>query len=121
MKRVTILLAVAVIAAPSGGCGCCGRLRDWLCRGAFCGAPAAPTYAAPAPLAVPPPMSMGAPMPMAAPIAGCPPGYPMETVYEPGCAYDVGMPAGPMYGSGGWAPSGTVLPQPRAMDPGPAP
>ncbi|MEX2167916.1 MAG: hypothetical protein WD851_01275 [Pirellulales bacterium] len=115
MRKIPILLAVAIIAAQSVGCGCCNRMRDWLCRGAYCGAPAQ-TYVAPAPCAVPAPMMMGAPM--AATCPTCPQGYPMETSFEPSCGYGAGMP---MYTEGGWAPSGTTGGGVIMTDPGPGP
>jgi hypothetical protein len=118
MRKVTILLAVAIVAAQSVGCGCCNRMRDWLCRGAYC-APAVPTYAAPAPCAVPAPV-MSAPV-MAAPMAAtcpCPQQcYPMETSFEPSCGYGAGMP---MMTEGTWVPQGTVPPGAIMTDPGPA-
>lgn len=103
MRKVAILLAVATIAAQSVGCGCCNRMRDWLCRGAYCGT-SAPVCAAPAPYAAPQPMMM-APAPMAATCPQCCP--PMETSFEPSCGYGAGMP---MYTEGGqWMPSGGVM------------
>lgn len=116
MRKITILLAVAIVAAQSVGCGCCNRLRDWLCRGAYCGAPAQ-AYVAPAPCAVPAPVAYGAPL--AATCPTCPQQcYPMETSFEPSCGYGAGMP---MYADGGWAPSGTAAPGGVIVDPAPAP
>lgn len=53
-KRIALLLAVVVYAASLTGCSCCRRMRDTLCRGAFCGsrAPVLGTVQAPAPQAI---------------------------------------------------------------------
>ncbi|MEN0110254.1 MAG: hypothetical protein AAF805_05985 [Planctomycetota bacterium] len=90
MKKTALLLAVAVTATSLTGCGCFRRMRDALCRGAYCGAP---TVAAPAPVA--PVM----------PLAACPPAM----GYDPTCGYAgaqmVGYGSTPMYDSG-WVPGG---------------
>ncbi len=61
MKKLTILLALLMLTISTVGCGCTRRIRDRLCRGAFCGpaavaAPAAaaqPSFAAQAPMMSP--------------------------------------------------------------------
>lgn len=46
MKNVTILLVLAMLALSTVGCGCMRRVRDRLCRGAYCGPSAVATPAA---------------------------------------------------------------------------
>lgn len=90
MKKLTSLLIAVILVTSVTGCGCGRRLRDWLCRGAYCGA--APAIAAPAPIAACPP-----PMYAAPPVAA----------YDPGCGYGGVQTYG--YGSGydsGWIPGG---------------
>ena len=89
MKKLALLLIVATVVTSVTGCGCCRRLRDWVCRGAYCGA--APTVAAPAP------------------VAACPPVYAAPPVaMEAGCGFNPGVQTygyggAPMYDSG-WMP-----------------
>jgi len=89
-NRILIVCAAATLVTSVTGCGTCRRLRDFVCRGARCGA--APATAAPAPLAV-------APMAMD---PGC--GY---AGYDPGCGYPGGQVVGypPAYDSG-WMQGG---------------
>jgi hypothetical protein len=63
MRKFTVLLAVAVLAASSTGC-CCGKIRNWFHKGSPCG-----TSVAPAVLGAP--LAMGTPMtfPTSAPMA----------------------------------------------------
>ncbi|TWT46823.1 hypothetical protein [Botrimarina hoheduenensis] len=76
-KNALMLLAVAVTATSLTGCGCCRRLRDTLCRGAYCGGGSA--------AAIPAPLAMAAPAPMAD--MSC--AYnPMPVAYDAGCGYD---------------------------------
>lgn len=84
MKKLLALLAVALFVTSVTGCGCCRRLRDAICRGSRCAAPA--TMAAPAPI----------------PQAVCPSCPPAPVVYDAGCEYGAqtyGYPMDPMYGS----------------------
>lgn len=69
MKKLIALCIVTTVLSSVTGCGCCRRFRSWICRGAYCGAPAA--VAAPAPV----------PMAPVAPIAAAP------MAYDPGCGY----------------------------------
>lgn len=135
-KNALMLLVVAVTVTSLTGCGCCRRLRDTLCRGAYCGgpaaaltAPAAPPVMAPAPLA-----DVGCGFNPVAYDAGC--GYdPMVQTYgyngfpmgapmmmDGGCPSCVdGSYSMPSYDSGGSylvdpGTSGTIGP----VDPGPA-
>ncbi|TWT88977.1 hypothetical protein Mal64_24680 [Pseudobythopirellula maris] len=120
MKKILILMAAVLLVSSVSGCGCFRRMRDFLCRGSYCGsqtaAVAAPAYAAP-------------PM-MAAPMA-----------YDPGCSYDPGCGYGGVqtYGYNGYpmemgmsgcdsCQSGYSLPtyagesyMDGAVDPGPSP
>ena len=43
MKKMLVLLAVAMMTTNMVGCCCCGKLRDYWYRGAYCG----PTSCAP--------------------------------------------------------------------------
>ena len=89
MKKLIALCIVTTVITSVTGCGCCRRLRDFICRGAYCGGTA---VAAPAPIAYAP-----APMPVA-PMAydpGC-----SYAGYDPGCGYTAAYPS---YDSG-WVP-----------------
>lgn len=92
MKKVLLLLVAATLLSSTLGCGCCRRLRDRICRGAFCGSSTAttvPSYVAPA--AVPTFVPQASAPVMCAPMAveNC---YPVEAScgYDPGCSYDTG-------------------------------
>lgn len=77
MKKLLAFLVVATVVSSVTGCGCCRRLRDIACRGAYCGG---------APAAVAP--MVAAPMPMmAAPMAACSSCPPQSMAYDPGCGY----------------------------------
>lgn len=80
MKRISGLLIVAIVASSVTGCGCCRRVRDTLCRGAYCGPPAAAALApAPVPAIAAP---MAAPI-AAAPACGCE--FTAPVAYDAGC------------------------------------
>jgi hypothetical protein len=67
MRKLTILLGLAVLTASNAGC-CCGRIRNWFHKGSPCG-----TAVAPAVLGAP--LAMGTPMmsaPMSQPIMSAP-------------------------------------------------
>ena len=98
-----MLLAVAITVTSVTGCGCCRRLRDTLCRGAYCGAPAA---ALPAPLAPP----VGSPAPLAD--VGC--GF-NPVAYDAGCGFD---PMVQTYGYNGFPAGGQMMGSPMMMDGG---
>ncbi len=93
MKKIIVLLAVVILVTSTTGCGCMRRLRDRLCRGAFCGSTATPgvigSTVAPAPTPIFVPQA-------AAPMYG----VPCETCYpcDPCCDPCAG---GASYG-GGW-------------------
>lgn len=87
MKKILALLVVVVVLPSLTGCGCCRRLRDRLCRGAYCGAVAAP-------LVAPPVMATS-------PIA-CDPGCGYGGgIVDAGCGYSPGIQT---YGYGGGLP-----------------
>jgi hypothetical protein len=74
MRKLTILLAVASLAASTSGCCVCGRIRNLFHKGSPCGT----TTVAPAVLGAP--LAMGTPIqqpvmaaPMAAPMMAAPP------------------------------------------------
>lgn len=97
MKKLLTLLIVSTVVSSVTGCGCCRRLRDFVCRGSRCGGATA--------LAVPPILS--APPMAAAPMAydpGC-----NYAGYDPSCAYPgaqtYGYGSTPSYDSG-WMPGG---------------
>lgn len=76
MKKLLALLVVVTVVTSVTGCGCCRRLRDLACRGAYCGA---------APAVV---STVAAPMPLiAAPMAACPSCPPQSMAFDPGCGY----------------------------------
>lgn len=59
MKRIALLLAIAVYVASLTGCGCCRRFRGTFCRGTLCGGSRAPLLGSmqapgPAPMVMPP-------------------------------------------------------------------
>ncbi len=124
MKKLLAVLVVATVVPSLTGCGCCRRVRDLFCRGAYCGAAAAPLAA---PLAPPPVMA-------APPVAydpGC--GY-GGGIVDASCAYDPGMQTygyngGDWQGGGGYElPSyggsydgGYIDSGSSTIDPGPAP
>lgn len=101
MKKIVALCIVTTVVTSVSGCGCLRRLRDFACRGAYCGGPA---VAAPAPIAAPPVVPMAAPM---AYEPGCQ--YGGLTGYDPGCGYmgpqTYGYGSVPAYDSG-WMPAG---------------
>lgn len=124
MKKLIALCIATTVITSVTGCGCCRRLRDFVCRGAYCGGSA---VAAPAPVAIAPPPMAVAPM---AYDPGC--GY---AGYDPGCgysaaypSYDSGWTAGPacescsggysMPSDGGYLvdPGASTLPGPAPMD-----
>ncbi|MEQ8849540.1 hypothetical protein [Botrimarina sp.] len=82
MKRnVIALCVVTTLVTSTTGCGCFRRLRDTICRGARCGAPAA----------------VAAPAPVVQPIAVAPMAYDPGCGYaaaDPGCAYPGGQVVG---------------------------
>lgn len=92
MKRVAMLMVVTMITTSFVGCGCVRRVRDRLCRGAYCG-----------------PTTASAPL-MAAPVVVAPQVSP-SVVYDAGCGYDPGCGAEPgcgyttSYGGGSSYPS----------------
>lgn len=87
MKKLLVLLVVATVLPSLMGCGCCRRLRDRLCRGAYCGATAAPLVAPPV---------------MAAPPLACDPGCGYGSgIVDAGCGYNPGIQT---YGYGGGLP-----------------
>ena len=67
MRKLTILLALAVVISSSSGC-CCGRMRNWFHKGSPCGT----AMAAPAVLGAP--LAMGTPVaqPMSMPMMSSP-------------------------------------------------
>jgi len=69
MKKILIVLAAAMLITSVSGCGCFRRMRDFLCRGAYCGSSQA-TVAAPAPM------------------YAAPPTYAAPMAYDPACGYD---------------------------------
>ena len=91
MKKLTLLLAVALLTSNFVGCGCCRRIRNVFNRGAYCGAPAAiapaaiasPTYIAPAPAPVVVPQPTPVYVPQATTCA--PTCIPCQPVCEPCC------------------------------------
>lgn len=122
MKKLLLLLAVTLLVGNLVGCGCCRRLRDTLCRGAYCGSTAAPqltpAFATPAPIITPPvqqfvapPQAMVAPcpQPQCAPVCSCDPCCspdPCAQTYGYGSAPALNYPAGNFGGvvnDSGWA------------------
>ena len=73
MKKLLALLVVVTVVTSVTGCGCCRRVRDMICRGAYCGPTA--TVPAPAPVTV---------APLAAACPSCPP---TTMAYDPSCGY----------------------------------
>lgn len=142
MKNLTLLLALAMLTTQFVGCGCFRRMRDTLCRGAYCGE-TAPIVPRPGILT---PQTVVAPTaPVVIPQASCNPCTPMVTcspVCDPCCdpcsnglAYPAGAAfggcmecnGGPMYGGqvydgqvieGQPAAGGVTLPE--GVFPGPA-
>ena len=138
MKKMLALLVVATVATSLTGCGCCRRLRDTICRGAYCGT------AAPAPIVAPPPVVTAPVAPMALGAdCGC---NAAPIAYDAGCGYPSGVPtmvgfggvpcdtcAGGSYtlpSSGGFSDGGVIYDDPgylsspttlQPADPGPAP
>lgn len=130
MKKLMALLVLATVVSSVTGCGCCRRLRDTLCRGAYCGT------VAPAPVAVAPPV-MAAPLAVSAD-CGC---NAAPVAFDAGCAYPGAVPTVVGFGGAGCdtcsggsytlPTSGGVMyddpgyltgPAPLStMDPGPAP
>jgi hypothetical protein len=104
MKRVAILLAIAVITA--GTTGCAGRLRDWFYQGSYCGPTAAPVVTMPQPYAAPTccPPACGV-----EPSCGAPAPYAGQVTYGPA------VPGGcPTYDGGAvMAPQTFVAPSPE--------
>jgi hypothetical protein len=117
MRKLTILLAFAALAASSTGCCCgvCGRVRNWFHRGSPCGTTMAPAvlgaplamgtpYATPV-SAAPSPM-MAAPTvcveqaPMCVPCQPCQPCQPCEPCCDP-CGGGMTMGYGGDYISSG--------------------
>lgn len=135
MKKLIALCIVTTVATSVTGCGCCRRLRDFVCRGSRC---AQSAIAAPAPIAAPPVVPVA---PMAAAPMMCDPGCGYAG-YDPGCGYSgpVSYGYGGMPMDSGWMPAGpacescsggytmpsydggyTVEPgAPAMLDPGPA-
>lgn len=70
-NKIMLLMALAMFVSSVAGCGCCRRVRDWVCRGAIC-RPAAPLAA----------QATAAP-----PVAACPSCPPVVSSYDPGCGY----------------------------------
>lgn len=102
MKKTLLLVTVALLVTSTVGCGCCRRLRDRLCRGAFCGATplGAPAVMGVAPTPVYAPQAVA---PMAtAPLVAAPqavvPCEPCCVPCDPCCAPD---PCCTSYGYGG--------------------
>lgn len=92
MKKIAILLAVAMITANSVGCA--HRLRDWFYQGSYCGSTAAPMVSAPVVM----PQEYAAPSccPTCPTEPSC--GAPGQTTYGP--VYDGGAmmaPSSPTY------------------------
>jgi hypothetical protein len=118
MRKLTILLGVAVLAASSTGC--CGRCRNWFHKGSPCG-----TVMSPAMLSAP--VAMGAPLagPVMQPNMCCEQAQPVMCVpcdpcmqYDP-CSTGVGVSTGYFgnymggadCGCEGGAVGGTMIPQ----------
>lgn len=121
MKKILALLVVATVVTSVTGCGCCRRLRDTICRGAFCGSPAPVAVAPVAPVAIAPPCGCeGAPIAMD---AGC--GFPagiQTTAFGSvpcdtcsGGSFSLPGSSDVIYDSPGF------LSSPTTLDPGPAP
>ena len=91
MKKVIALCIVTIVVSSVTGCGCCRRLRGFICRGAYCGGSA---VAAPAPI-----MQPLAVAPMACDPCG---GF---ADYDPGCGYSAAYGSAPGYDSG-WTQAG---------------
>jgi len=88
MKRITLLLALALLTSSVVGCGCCRRLRDSLNRGAYCGTTSAvtPAYVAPAPAPVVVPQAQPMFVPQAQCAPQCVPCQPCpQPCYQPCC------------------------------------
>ena len=62
MRKLTILLGLAVVIGSNTGC-CCGKIRNWFHKGSPCGTSMAPAVLG-APLAMGTPMSMPMTMPV---------------------------------------------------------
>ncbi|QDT70766.1 hypothetical protein MalM25_37220 [Planctomycetes bacterium MalM25] len=101
MKKLIALCIVTTVVTSVTGCGCCRRMRDFICRGSRCRQAA---VVAPAPICAPVvPVAPMAAAPMCDP--GC--GY---AGFDPGCGYS--GPATYGYGGGyggmpmdtGWMP-----------------
>jgi hypothetical protein len=83
MKKLIALCIVTTVISSVTGCGCCRRVRDFLCRGAYCGSNS--VVAAPVPMMAAPPQIVAAPM---AYDPGC-----SYAGMDPGCGYQVGYPS----------------------------
>ncbi len=132
MRKLTILLAAAALAASSTGC--CGRCKSWFTKGSPCG-----TVMTPAMLSAP--VAMGAPLagPVMQPNVCCEQQAPVMCVpcdpcmqYDP-CATSTGVSSGYFGGymqnaancdcdaSGVPIVSGTIPPGGMIASPGPTP
>ena len=130
MKKMLALLVVATVVTSVTGCGCCRRLRDTICRGAYCGA-AAPSQAVAPPPIVAAPLALNADCGCnAAPVAldaGC--GFPggVQTMVGfggvpcescGGGSFTLPSSQGVIYDDPGFLSSPRTL---EPSDPGPAP
>ena len=120
MKKVMILLAMAMLVSSAVGCGCCRRFTSLFNRGAYCGpSVASPTYVAP-------PTPVVAPTPMVVPTAQCAPQcIPCQPCCDPCTTCD---PCCETYGYGGCdtcggmsGTIGTIPTSSMGVDPGPVP
>jgi hypothetical protein len=116
MKKIIVLLVLVMLVTSTSGCGIFRRMRDRLCRGAFCGSTAAPATVAPAPSPIFVPQAA---MPMAHPgfSMPCETCYPCDPCADP-CATHMGsFGSNCDCNSSGYLPSGTFMegsPQPAA-------
>lgn len=122
MKKLTALLAIAMLTTQLVGCGLFGRVRDHFCRGAFCG-----QSAVVGPVISRPPATVIAPqpaivVPQASVVSGCDPCVTCSPVCEPCCDSGLSYPSGVGFiessgsatfsGSGTRSQEGLVLPGP---------
>ncbi|MEM6656037.1 MAG: hypothetical protein AAF596_09560 [Planctomycetota bacterium] len=82
MKKLTLLMAIVLLTSQLVGCGLFRRVRDTLCKGAYCGAStvSAPGFVAPATVVAP-----QAPIIVPQASVGCDPCVTCSPVCDPCC------------------------------------
>jgi hypothetical protein len=116
MKKTLILLVAVMLLSSTVGCGCMRRVRDRLCRGAYCGSSApvmgATTVPAPAPIYIP---QASAPMMQypqyvmpSTPCETCYPCDPCDPCGGSGTSYDSGWNNDCGCNGGGYLPAGSI-------------